>query len=124
MEALNCTASGTNGKKRKKRADPDFDTKLDTLLNPSKKGDKQKSMDQARECCTHDDTGDVVGTYLQARRMYRSSFEALDMEAAYSSMFELLWYSQLPCFDVERYTSTHRDHRCQLRIVYLYLEPV
>ncbi len=43
--------------------------------------------------------------------MYRLSFQSLDMTAAYSSLFELLWYSQLPCFDVEHYTSTHRDHR-------------
>ena len=48
---------------------------------------------------------------FQARRAYRGSFEHLNMTEAYTSLFELLWYSQLPCFDVAKYTSLYRDHR-------------
>ena len=50
-------------------------------------------------------------TINQARRAYRASFAKLDMEAAHDSLFELMWYSQLPCFDVEHHTSTKNNQR-------------
>ena len=30
---------------------------------------------------------------------------SIDMEKSYTALFELLWYSQIPCFDVENVTS-------------------
>ena len=44
-----------------------------------------------------------------ARENYRSTFGSFDMHASYDSLFELLWYSQLPCFDVANITSTAKD---------------
>ena len=37
-------------------------------------------------------------------------FDKLDLDESYKSLFELLWYSQLPCFDVEGVTST-KNHQ-------------
>ena len=31
------------------------------------------------------------------------------MDKSYPSLFELLWYSQLPCFDVVNITTTNED---------------
>ncbi len=96
-EPLNCTGTGTGGTARKKRSSADglADSKLDSLLNPSKKSAAQSATDQAR-------------------RTYRESFSSLNMTAAYNSMFDLLWYSQLPCFDVKKYTSAAKDQRCEV----------
>ncbi len=35
----------------------------------------------------------------------------MNMTSAYPNLFELLWYTQLPCFDVADYTSAYDDHR-------------
>ena len=34
----------------------------------------------------------------------------MDLEESYKSLFELLWYSQLPCFDVLNITSEKDDY--------------
>jgi hypothetical protein len=33
----------------------------------------------------------------------------MDMENSYPAMFELLWYSQMPCYDVEGVTSNKNN---------------
>jgi hypothetical protein len=33
----------------------------------------------------------------------------MDMEKSYQALFELLWYSQLPCYDVMDVTSTKKN---------------
>ena len=40
---------------------------------------------------------------------YKNNFGALDVEKAYISLFEVLWYSQLPCVDVKDFTSSTKD---------------
>ena len=40
---------------------------------------------------------------------YDESFGSLDMDKSYEAMFELLWYSQMPCFDVKGLTSQAKD---------------
>ena len=35
---------------------------------------------------------------------------SIDMEKSYTSLFELLWYSQIPCFDVENVTSNKEGY--------------
>ena len=40
---------------------------------------------------------------------YEETFGALDTDRTYLKLFELLWYSQMPCFDVKGSDSTaHR----------------
>ena len=31
---------------------------------------------------------------------FRETYEKIDLDRSYKALFELLWYSQLPCFDV------------------------
>jgi hypothetical protein len=33
----------------------------------------------------------------------------MDMEKSYWALFELLWYSQMPCYDVMDVTSTKKN---------------
>ena len=44
-----------------------------------------------------------------AQAEYDANFGSLDLKKAYQSMFEILWYSQLPCFDVKNITSQEKD---------------
>ena len=46
---------------------------------------------------------------IEAQDDYKASFGSLDLKTAYESMFEILWYSQLPCFDVKDITSQEKD---------------
>ena len=55
---------------------------VDKFLNPAKKKDFEKLVEAKRN-----ESND--------------NFNNLDLEKAYTDLFEILWYSQLPCFDVK-----------------------
>ena len=40
---------------------------------------------------------------------YRKEFGSINMAESYPSFFEIMWYSQMPCFDVRGLTSTAKD---------------
>ena len=40
---------------------------------------------------------------------YNKVFKSLDLRIIYDSLFDLLWYSMMPCFDVKGLTSAFRD---------------
>ena len=60
--------------------------KLDLMLNPQMKNEREAKIQSARQ-------------------NYDDSFGNLDLEKSYDNLFEILWYSQLPCFDVQNVTS-------------------
>ena len=64
--------------------------KLNLVLDPSKAKEREKKI-------------------AEAKKRYHQNFGFLDMEKAYHNLFEILWYSQLPCFDVKNITSENRD---------------
>ncbi len=66
------------------------------MLNPAKKVELSKNL-------------------AQSRKSYRDSFRSVNMSVAYESFFELLWYSQLPCYDVEGVTATQKGERSLLK---------
>ena len=41
----------------------------------------------------------------QTRQAYKDNFKKMDLKKSYKSLFEILWYTQLPCFDVTNVTS-------------------
>ena len=45
----------------------------------------------------------------QAEMDVKSNFKSMDLENSYDALFEVLWYTQLPCFDVKGITSDHKD---------------
>ena len=54
----------------------------------------------------------------EAKKDYADNFGDVDLQKAYDSLFEILWYSQLPCYDVKDVTSNAKDQmsiikRCQ-----------
>ena len=46
---------------------------------------------------------------LEEKEEYDRNFGQIDIKESYRNLFELLWYSQLPCFDIRNLTSRVRD---------------
>ena len=55
---------------------------------------------------------------------YDKKFGDLDMEQSYEPLFELLWYSQMPCIDVKGITSQEKDEASLLKKCYWKNKPV
>ena len=70
--------------------------KLSNMLDPAEAPSRQQSVEEAR-------------------MDYQESFGGVDMNKAYESLFEILWYSQLPCFDVQNITSKERDEMSMIK---------
>ena len=47
----------------------------------------------------------------EAREEYETNFGSLDLEKSYRNLFELLWYSHLPCFGIQNITSLRKNER-------------
>ena len=79
--------------------------KLNMLLDPSKQSDKQSKVDDA-----------VV--------QFDKDFGSLDLKKSFRNLVELLWYSQLPCFDLQNITSKNPDEMSLLKRCYWKGEPI
>ena len=44
---------------------------------------------------------DRIQATKQEIKTYDDNFASLDYEKSFSALFELLWYAQMPCFDVK-----------------------
>jgi hypothetical protein len=56
--------------------------------------------------------------FNELKRRYNEMYGDLDMEKAYRNLFEILWYSQLPCFDVKNITSDNYDELSMVKRCY------
>ena len=65
-------------------------SKLELIYNPTKADGRKRLVTRARESV-------------------KETFSNMDLEKSYPALFEVLWYSQLPCFDVKDVTSKERD---------------
>lgn len=73
---------------------------LDMVLNPARKRDIHEAL-------------------VEMRRDIKKEFRKLRMKGdVYKKLFEILWYSPLPCFDVEGITSDDMDQRSMLKRCY------
>ena len=41
-------------------------------------------------------------------------YENMDLKNGFEGIFEMLWYSQMPCFDVRQVTSSKNDEHGML----------
>ena len=69
---------------------PENIQKLEVSIDPTKTEERQRLTNESIQ-------------------RYEEEFGSLDMEKSYMAMFELLWYSQMPCFDVKDLTSQAKD---------------
>ena len=64
--------------------------KLNKMLDPSKQLERENAVNISKA-------------------KYRKEFESINMEQSYPNLFEVMWYSQMPCFDVRGLTSEAKD---------------
>ena len=57
-------------------------------------------------------------------RRYNEDFGSLDMDKSYVALFELLWYSQMPCFDIKGLTSKAKDELSFLKKCFWKEKPI
>ena len=84
------------------RTDPVVPTGIKTLnlmLDPSKISERNKTVEDAKT-------------------NWNTKFGNLNFAEAYEKLFELLWYSRLPCFDVKNVTSKQRDEMSIIKRCY------
>jgi hypothetical protein len=43
------------------------------------------------------------------KKFIREQFSKIDIQKAYPNLFHLLWYSQLPCFDVKGFSDWNNE---------------
>ena len=70
--------------------------KLNKMLDPTRLEELEKSRAMAME-------------------KYRKEFGTIDMEKSYQKLFEIMWYSQMPCFDVKGVTSNAKDEMSMVK---------
>ena len=58
------------------------------------------------------------GRTQEAKKEYEENFGRDDLQKAYDSLFEILWYSQLPCYDVKDVTSNSPDQMSIIKKCY------
>ena len=63
---------------------------LNLLLDPAKASEREMKAKEAKE-------------------KYHQDFAQLDIPKSYTNLFELFWYTKLPCFDVHDVTSKTKD---------------
>ena len=70
--------------------DPPGIKKLNTVFDPWKDEERREQV-------------------MEAKRQYDIEFGSMDVTKSYKNLFEILWYSQLPCFDIQNITSEYKD---------------
>ena len=84
---------------RKERSSVDLLPDIDLFLNPARKYELEFHIAKERD-------------------RYISAFSQLDYDKVYTNIFELLWYSSNPCFDVGNFTSEFKDQKSLLKECY------
>ena len=54
----------------------------------------------------------------QAKMKYHADFDPINLSKSYKKLFELLWYTRLPCFDVKDVTSKEKDEMSVIKRCY------
>ena len=86
-----------------------------TLTTPDTRPEKIQKIDVSLDPTKVEERERKVNASVQE---YEDTFGSLDMDKSYDSLFELLWYSQMPCFDVEGLTSKAKDEMSFLKRCY------
>ena len=73
--------------------------KLNLVLDPSRNSEKKIKVDDAKV-------------------QFKKDFGSLDMKQSFKNLAQILWYSQLPCFDLQNITSKNRDELSLLKRCY------
>ena len=97
---LSCSDATAGSARRKRNSDtmnvPDNPTALDFLFNPALILQSENMIKQAKAAS-------------------RDNFKSINLTKSYDSLFEILWYTQLPCYDVQNVTSQRKHEHGMLK---------
>ena len=48
-------------------------------------------------------------------KKFQEVFQSMDMKNSYPALFQVLWHSVNPCFDIQNWTSTYRDQKSTIK---------
>ena len=72
---------------------------LNLMFDPSKEEDRTTKVELTKE-------------------KYHEDFDPINLSKSYKKLFELLWYTRLPCFDVKDVTSKEKDEMSVIKRCY------
>ena len=72
---------------------------LNLMFDPSKEMDRTTKVESTKE-------------------KYHADFDPINLSKSYKKLFELLWYTRLPCFDVKDVTSKEKDEMSVIKRCY------
>ena len=96
MKSIKTTTSTAS---QKSRSDPPNIQKLKLSLDSVRKEERLKK-------------------FKELKRTFNDMYGNLDINKAYENLFEILWYSQLPCFDIQNITSESKDELSMIKRCY------
>ena len=72
---------------------------LDLIFDPDKAAKREQDILASQEDARDEDKllTDACNYLIY---FHRNTYTNIDLERSYPNLFELLWYSQIPCFDV------------------------
>ena len=99
-EPKDCSSGSPSnvGKRKKRELNQQKEPSLDWIFKDERKS-KLKLKNEAQK----------------AERIYKENFKKMDLQKSYPALFEILWYTQLPCFDVEGVTSDYNGQYGMLK---------
>ena len=99
-EPKDCSSGSPSnvGKRKKRELNQQKEPSLDWIFKDERKS-KLKLKNEAQK----------------AERNYKKNFKKMDLQKSYPALFEILWYTQLPCFDVEGVTSDYNGQYGMLK---------
>ena len=102
-----CTTSAEEDRRKRQAERPGYSKKtrkkreaggpkFDLFLNPEKRA-KQRALTK------------------KVQKKYRKAFNQMNLTASYPSIFQLLWHSINPCFDIKGWTSEYKDQKSTIK---------
>ena len=100
----------------------DKSDKVDMMMNPEKVERYQNSVERTKQDirCRWSLSLNVIDA--STSYFCRSIYEKIDLDKSYEYLFELLWYSQIPCFDILNITTkSGQEHGEKIQSLLIYI---
>ena len=75
------------------------------MMNPEKAEQYQNSVERTKQDIRWRRSLSLTVRYSITLYLCRSIYDKIDLDKSYEYLFELLWYSQIPCFDILNITT-------------------
>ena len=54
-------------------------------------------------------------TLKNLTKKFQKVFRSMDMQESYPALFQVLWHTVNPCFDIQNWTSSYRDQKSTIK---------